>query len=78
MLGSRPHKQTAAQAVRRHLVGPRTTTEVGLGTTFFGILGLLAVLVGLIGLALGGGLVFGLIAAAGALAVLVAWIDPFH
>ncbi len=56
---------------------PRATAEAGLGTSVFGVLGLLAVPVGLVGLALGGGLVWGLIAGAGALAVLVAWLDPF-
>ncbi|HEX8427397.1 hypothetical protein [Hymenobacter sp.] len=67
----------ATQAVRHHTKALRKPAEVGLGTTVFGILGFLAVPIGLIGLALGGGLVWGLIAAAGALAILIAWLDPF-
>ena len=67
----------ATQAVRHKTGVARKPTEVGLGTTVFGILGFLAVPIGLIGLALGGGLVWGLIAAAGALAILIAWLDPF-
>jgi hypothetical protein len=56
---------------------PQPAAEAGLGTTVIGILGLLIIPVGLIGLALGGGLVWGLVAAAGAAAVLVAYLDPF-
>ncbi|UOQ66275.1 hypothetical protein [Hymenobacter volaticus] len=67
----------ATQAVQHKAEVSRKPTEVGLGTTVFGILGFLAVPIGLIGLALGGGLVWGIIAAAGALAILIAWIDPF-
>lgn len=71
----RQSQPAAANPARR--AKPQAPTEVGLGTTVFGLLGLLAVPVGLIGLALGGGLVWGLVAGAGALAVLVAWLDPF-
>ncbi|WP_375436739.1 hypothetical protein [uncultured Hymenobacter sp.] len=70
-------RRPATQAVRHQAQSSRKPTEVGLGTTVFGILGFLAVPIGLIGLALGGGLVWGLIAAAGALAILIAWLDPF-
>jgi hypothetical protein len=49
-----------------------------LGTTVLGILGLILLPVALVGLALsGGGLVWGIIAGAAAVAVLVAWLDPF-
>lgn len=69
--------RSATQAVRHKAGVARKPTEVGLGTTVFGILGFLAVPIGLIGLALGGGLVWGILAAAGALAILIAWLDPF-
>ncbi|MDF7812469.1 hypothetical protein [Hymenobacter sp. YC55] len=69
--------RSATQAVRHKAGAARKPAEVGLGTTVFGILGFLAVPIGLIGLALGGGLVWGILAAAGALAILIAWLDPF-
>jgi hypothetical protein len=51
---------------------------VGLGTTVFGILGLIVLPIALLGLLLsGGGLVWGILAGLAALAVLVAYIDPF-
>ena len=57
---------------------PQGTAEVGLGTTVLGVLGLVALPIALIGLLLsGGGLVWGLVAGAAALAVLVAYLDPF-
>lgn len=74
---SPPLYRPATQAMRQQARVARKPAEVGLGTTVFGILGFLAVPIGLIGLALGGGLVWGLIAAAGALAILIAWLDPF-
>ena len=52
--------------------------EVGLGTTVFGILGLITLPIALLGLLLsGGGLVWGIVAGAAALAILVAYLDPF-
>ena len=74
---STPISRPATQAVRHQARAARKPAEVGLGTTVFGILGFLAVPVGLIGLAFGGGLVWGIIAAAGALAILIAWLGPF-
>lgn len=57
---------------------PQATAEVGLGTTVFGVLGLVTLPIALLGLALsGGGLVWAIVAGAAALAVLVAYIDPF-
>ena len=57
---------------------PRATAEVGLGTTVLGVLGLVLLPIVLIGLLLsGGGLVWAILAGAAALAVLVAYIDPF-
>ena len=66
--------------VRRRLfwARPQAQAEAGLGTTVLGILGLILLPVALVGLALsGGGLVWGIIAGAAAVAVLVAWLDPF-
>lgn len=52
--------------------------EAGLGTTVLGILGLITLPIALLGLLLsGGGLVWGILAGAAALAILVAWLDPF-
>lgn len=56
---------------------PQAPAEAGLGTTVLGLLGLVALPVALIGLALsGGGLVWAIIAGVAALAVVVALIDP--
>ena len=55
-----------------------STAEAGLGTTVLGVLGLVVLPIALLGLLLsGGGLVWGIVAAAAALAVLVAYLDPF-
>ncbi len=63
---------------RSFLSRPQATAESGLGTTVLGVLGLIALPIALIGLALsGGGLVWAIVAGAAALAVLVAYIDPF-
>ena len=72
---------TSGKAVthRRTLLHrPHATAEVGLGTTVLGVLGLVVLPIALIGLLLsGGGLVWGIVAGAAALAVLVAYLDPF-
>lgn len=62
---------------RPWLARPRAQAEVGLGTTVLGVLGLVALPVGLLGLLLGGGLAWGIVAGLGAVAVLVAYLDPF-
>ncbi len=68
----------SAARKRSFLSRPQATTEVGLGTTVFGILGLVTLPIALLGLALsGGGLVWAIVAGAAVLAVLVAYIDPF-
>ena len=86
---TRPGRQLAAAAphylaatTRQHpwrlRHRPQGTAEVGLGTTVLGVLGLVALPIALIGLLLsGGGLVWGIVAGAAALAVLVAYLDPF-
>ena len=71
-------RQPAAIHRRARLQRPHPTAEAGLGTTVLGILGLVALPIALIGLLLsGGGLVWGIVAGAAALAVLVAYLDPF-
>ena len=63
---------------RALLTRPHATAEVGLGTTVLGVLGLVVLPIALIGLLLsGGGLVWGIVAGLAALAVLVAYLDPF-
>ena len=72
------HPQLATPHRRALLHRPHATAEVGLGTTVLGILGLVVLPIALIGLLLsGGGLVWGIVAGAAALAVLVAYLDPF-
>ncbi|GAB3853227.1 hypothetical protein GCM10028822_21780 [Hymenobacter terrigena] len=68
----------AAPHRRPILARPHATAEAGLGTTVLGVLGLVVLPIALLGLLLsGGGLVWGIVAGAAALAVLVAYIDPF-
>lgn len=66
----------ATQGVRR-AAGPRQSTEVGLGTTVLGVLGLVVLPISLIGLLIWGGPVWAILAGLAALAVLVAYLDPF-
>ena len=73
---------TTARPVVRYrrplLARHRATAEAGLGTTVLGVLGLVVLPIALLGLLLsGGGLVWGIVAGAAALAVLVAYLDPF-
>jgi hypothetical protein len=71
-------KRVATLRPRVLLNRPHATAEAGLGTTVLGVLGLVVLPIALIGLAIsGGGLVWGIVAGAAALAVLVAYIDPF-
>lgn len=75
-----PHRVAKASVPRLVLAlrhRPQAPAEAGLGTTVLGLLGLVALPVALIGLALsGGGLVWAIVAGVAALAVLVALIDP--
>lgn len=65
-------------AQKAHIAaGPRHTTEVGLGTTVLGVLGLVVLPISLIGLLIWGGPVWAILAGLAALAVLVAYLDPF-
>ena len=73
-----PVERPAASHRRALLHRPHATAEVGLGTTVLGVLGLIVLPIALIGLLLsGGGLVWGIVAGLAALAVLVAYLDPF-
>ena len=73
-----PMERPAASHWRALLHRPHATAEVGLGTTVLGVLGLIVLPIALIGLLLsGGGLVWGIVAGLAALAVLVAYLDPF-
>ncbi|OGX86192.1 hypothetical protein BEN47_01130 [Hymenobacter lapidarius] len=65
-----PHRRALLQR-------PQTTAEAGLGTTVLGVLGLIMLPIALVGLLLSGGLVWGIVAGLAALAVLVAYLDPF-
>ncbi|WP_426489765.1 hypothetical protein [Hymenobacter sp. 102] len=68
--------KSAGQAARR-AAGPRHTAEVGLGTTVLGVLGLVVLPLSLIGLLIWGGPVWAVLAGLAALAVLIAYLDPF-
>ena len=68
----------AAQASRHRVYQPRTRAEVGLGTTVLGVLGLVVLPLALLGLLIWGGAVWAALAGLAALAVLVAWLDPFR
>jgi hypothetical protein len=57
---------------------PQHPTEVGLGTTVLGVLGLVVLPLSLLGLLIWGGPVWAVLAGLAALAVLVAYIDPFR
>lgn len=79
MPNARPLVKRVATLRPRVLLGrPHATAEAGLGTTVLGVLGLVVLPIALIGLAIsGGGLVWGIVAGMAALAVLVAYLDPF-
>ncbi|GAB2796854.1 hypothetical protein GCM10027175_39690 [Hymenobacter latericoloratus] len=66
----------AAQAARK-AAGPGHRAEVGLGTTVLGVLGLVVLPVALLGLLIWGGPVWAILGGLAALAVLVAYLDPF-
>jgi hypothetical protein len=68
--------QPAVQKAHK-VAGPRHSTEVGLGTTVLGVLGLVVLPISLIGLLIWGGPVWAILAGLAALAVLVAYLDPF-
>lgn len=78
VLNKRPtFAHSAAQAVKKHQAKPTQAKEVGLGTTVLGVLGLVVFPLSLIGLLIWGGPVWAVLAALAALAVLIAWLDPF-
>lgn len=69
-------RYSAAQSARQ-VARPHQTTEVGLGTTVFGVLGLIVLPISLIGLLIWGGPVWAILAGLAALAILIAYLDPF-
>ncbi|SES72887.1 hypothetical protein [Hymenobacter actinosclerus] len=58
--------------------GAQAVAEVGLGTTVLGVLGLIVGPISLVGLLIWGGPVWAVLLGLSALAVLVAYIDPFR
>ncbi|WBA41125.1 hypothetical protein [Hymenobacter canadensis] len=71
------HQAAAAPAKVRRAFAPQRPAEVGLGTTVLGVLGLIVLPLSLLGLLIWGGPVWLVLAGLAALAVLVAYIDPF-
>ncbi|WP_022825623.1 hypothetical protein [Hymenobacter norwichensis] len=69
---SRSAAQRMHQAARPHQM-----EEVGLGTTVFGVLGLIVLPISLIGLLIWGGPIWAILAGLSALAILIAYLDPF-
>ena len=69
--------RTVLRAAHRAPGTRSNTTEVGLGTTVLGVLGLIVAPIALIGLLIWGGPVWAILLGLAALAVLVAYIDPF-
>lgn len=66
-----------APAKVRRVFAPQRPAEVGLGTTVLGVLGLVVLPVSLLGLLIWGGPVWLVLAGLSALAVLIAYLDPF-
>ncbi|WP_143163995.1 hypothetical protein [Hymenobacter daecheongensis] len=65
-------------AAKQAAVSPWHRTEVGLGTTVLGVLGLIVLPISLLGLLIWGGPVWAVLAGLAALAILVAYLDPFQ
>ncbi|UOQ98768.1 solute carrier organic anion transporter [Hymenobacter sp. 5317J-9] len=75
-----PVEKLRTASLRRNvwLARPHATAEAGLGTTVLGVLGLIMLPVAALGLILSGGaLGWIIVGGLAALAVLVAYIDPF-
>ncbi|WP_139252092.1 hypothetical protein [Hymenobacter psychrotolerans] len=70
---AKPTRQSEAAKV----AAPQRPTEVGLGTTVLGVLGLVVLPIALLGLLIWGGPVWAVLAGLSALAVLIAYLDPF-
>lgn len=77
-LVKRVARRPEATQTQRRLARPQQPAEVGLGTTVLGVLGLVVAPLSLIGLLIWGGPVWAVLLGLSALAVLVAWIDPFQ
>ncbi|QNH62310.1 hypothetical protein [Hymenobacter sediminicola] len=70
---AKPTKQQEATKAS----SPQRPAEVGLGTTVLGVLGLVVLPISLLGLLIWGGPVWAVLAGLAALAVLIAYLDPF-
>ncbi|WBO84089.1 hypothetical protein [Hymenobacter yonginensis] len=70
-------RAAAAKARVRRAFAPQRPAEVGLGTTVLGVLGLIVLPLSLLGLLIWGGPVWLVLAGLSALAVLIAYLDPF-
>ncbi|RPD49315.1 hypothetical protein DNI29_00480 [Hymenobacter sediminis] len=68
--------RSSEQAVK-HVAKPRRAAEAGLGTTVLGVLGLVVLPIALLGLLIWGGPVWAILGGLAALAVLIAYLDPF-
>ena len=73
-----PVRRTMLRPTHRAAPGTQAVQEVGLGTTVLGVLGLIVGPIALIGLLIWGGPVWATLLGLAALAVLVAYIDPFR
>lgn len=71
------HHMSATPASIRRAFAPQRPAEVGLGTTVLGVLGLIVLPLSLLGLLIWGGPVWLVLASLSALAVLIAYLDPF-
>lgn len=67
----------AGQQETAKAASPQRPAEVGLGTTVLGVLGLVVLPISLVGLLIWGGPVWAVLAGLSALAVLIAYLDPF-
>jgi hypothetical protein len=79
-LGQQLTKATTSRSAAQHthqVARPHQTAEVGLGTTVLGVLGLIVLPISLIGLLIWGGPVWAILAGLSALAILIAYLDPF-
>lgn len=70
-------RQVSTLAKVRWAFAPQRPAEVGLGTTVLGVLGLIVLPLSLLGLLIWGGPVWLVLAGLSALAVLIAYLDPF-
>lgn len=80
LVAAQAHKpqRVASPSRQRKAFLPQQPREVGLGTTVLGVLGLVVLPISLLGLLIWGGPVWAVLAGLSALAILVAYLDPFQ